>query len=314
MHHDDTPLPTRSASAFGLAWRFLLNDPSGIAPMVPETSCMRHHGYSPSHDGEEPTHEAAWVRAGRWLAVWGLGMGAAYAVVFSLTWRFLGEYQGVRWLPIVAVLILDLAWLGRRLMSGAVGVCVYSTTLCEPGMPRSPDTTTPLVVVLIALAKFALLASLPVGTWQTPPTTAWEWPQFLSRLSFLCPPPIYRPLILMPFWGRWAMTLAASIGRPAPEASDRLHRIASARLLPAVLGQWLAGAVLTVIYCTGASEHMARGMVIVLGILLATYWASFILARRCNGQTEATVACAGLVAELVFLVLYVAAANVIYWY
>lgn len=314
MHHDDMPLPTRSASAFVLAGQFLLNAQSETAPMMPETSCIRHHGCLPSHEGEDPAHEAAWARAGRWLAGWGLGMGAAYAVVFSLTWRFLGEYQGVRWLPIVAVLTLDLAWFGRRLMSGAVGVCVYSRTLCEPGISRSPDTTAPLVVVLIALAKFALLASLPVGTWQTPPTTAWEWPQFVSRLSFLCPPPIYRPLILMPFWGRWAMTLAASIGRPAPEASARLRRIASARLLPAVLGQWLAGAVLTVIYCTGASEHLARGMVLVLGILLATYLASFILARRCNGQTEDTVACAGLVAELAFLILYVFAANVIYWY
>ncbi len=258
--------------------------------------------------------DAAWERAGRWLAVWGLGIGISYAVVFSLTWRLLGEYQGIRWLPVMAVLTLDLGWVGRRLLHGTVSVCDSLSAAAAPGAARLPDATVPLTVVLVALGKFALLVSLPIGTWQLQPAMAWELPEGLGRLSFLYPPPIYRPLILMAFWGRWAMGLAASIGRPAPAASGRLRRLAAGGVLPVIFVQWLVGAVVTVVYCSGAGEHLARGMVIAVGVLVTAYLASFLLARRFNGQTESTVGCAGLVTELAFLILYVAAANVIYWY
>ena len=78
--------------------------------------------------------------------------------------------------------------------------------------------------------------------------------------------------------------------------------------------RWLLAAVLTAVYCGGPGGHPARGSAIALGVLLASYLASFALARRAGGQTEATVLVAGLVGELAFLSLYLPIASSIYWY
>jgi len=254
-----------------------------------------------------------WQRAGRWFLLWGLALGIVYALIFGLSWRVFGEYQGIRWIPAAAVVAIDLAWGGYRILVGAT--CLVSNDE-EAKRDRAAELAVKaaVIVVLVGILKFALLASLPKGAWQTPPAGAWSWEALFSRLGPLYPRTIYRPLILMPFWGRWAMSLAASIGRASTISTSRFQRIAQGASLTTILFQWFLGTILTVVYCSGSGEHVARGIVIALGMLLVAYLVSFALARKANGQTEATISTTALVIEVVFLALYVGVSSAIYWY
>jgi cobalamin synthase len=84
--------------------------------------------------------------------------------------------------------------------------------------------------------------------------------------------------------------------------------------LSAVMLWWLGCSALTMLYCSGAGEHLARGVFIAVAVFLTCYLVCFALARRAGGQTEATVGAAGLVGELAFLMFYLPVARAIYWY
>lgn len=260
----------------------------------------------------EPDVRPQWQTAGLWLIVWGVLIGAIYAVIFRLAWRLFGEYQGIRWVPVAVVLALHLGLCGHRMLIGFVRV-VHRQGANDLSPPVALSPAGGLALVLVAAAEFALLASIPVGTWQNPPSS-WGWQAALAQLGPLYPRPVYRPLILMPMWGCWAMALAASIGRVNPQASGRTRQMAHGTSVILLFGQWLLGAVVTMIYCSGTGEYLARGVVTALGVLLAAYTASFILGRLHNGQTEATIATTGLATQISFLALYVASASAIYWY
>jgi len=249
--------------------------------------------------------DADWRLAGRWLIVWGLLIGILYAAVFRMTWRFFGEYQYIRFVPAACVLAIDLAFGGYRLLAAFISVVArpQTGTLTLPGV---------LAVVLIALVKYAMLLSIPTGVARS--MESGEWSDWLTRFGILYPQAIYRPLVLMPLWGRWAMTLALSIGRCAPESSSRLRDMAAGVRLPLIMTYWLLGAALTVLYSSGAPHSVARGTVIALLVMVAAYATSFILARRHGGQTEVTVGATGLVSEIAFLALYLSISSRIYWY
>lgn len=258
--------------------------------------------------GDDP----GWANAGRWLPFWGLITGILYVGVFGVTWRCFGEYHGIRWIPAAAVLAVDLGCLGYRLLSGSVRL-VAGQADDSPG-PRALTLPAILTLVLVAILKFALLVSLRRGNWQSAPAGAWYWDSLFGNLGVLYPQPIYRPLVLMPLWGRWAMSLALSIGRSSPEASGRLKSMANRSSLPTIFGQWLLCAVVTVIYCSGSGDHVSRSMIIALSMLIVAYLASFALSRKENGQTESTVTAVGLIGELTFLALYVSLSSAIYLY
>lgn len=250
----------------------------------------------------------AWARTAKWLPLWGLLIGIIYAGVFRLGWRCFGEYQYIRFVPMALVLAADLGFCGYRLVWAAASI-----------ISRRRDESTPLpvtlavliTVLIIALLKYAVLLSIPMGIPKPTVGGIWDW---RARLRFLYPQPIYRPLVLMPLWGRWATMLAMSIGRAAPGTSPRLGRMAGGLRLSMIMLYWLVCAALTVFYTPGSSGQVARGIIISTVIMVAAYGASFILARYHDGQTEATVGATGLLAELVYLGLYLPAASPIYWY
>jgi cobalamin synthase len=282
------------------------NAPSRPAPR-PAPALAGRFLFLPAVPGDED--EPRWARAARWLPVWGLAIGIAYAVIFRLTWRVFGEYQRIRWVPVMAVLAVDLMVCGYRMLAGAASL----TSLKSEKEGIAPPGLRGLVVVLlIVLGKFSLLAALPIGAWRSPPSGSWGG--FLGQLGWLYPTAIYRPLILAPLWGRWAMSLAVTIGRTAPGESVRLQRMAGGSSLAIVVVGWLACAVLTAIYCSGSGEHVTRGVVLALAAMVIAYLTSFALALRAGGQTEATVGACGLVTEVTFLVCYVGVSNAIYWY
>ena len=287
---DSDDLPRRSPPAVLLAVRFLL----------------------PLNDASHPDCPN-WRSAGRWLVFWGLVIGILYAVVFRLAWRWFGEYQYIRWLPAVAVLAVDLGLCGFRLLEGATSI-VSGRQPCGRNAPVVPSLPGLLAVVLVSITKYALLLSLPLGVWRAVPAGAWDQATWVARIGPLYPEAVYRPLILMPLWGRWAIMLASSVGRTVPEASPRLSRMAGGTPLVLILVYWLLAAALTGLYCSGASNYLARGLAIPLGVMVVAYLTAFLLARRSGGHTEATVTAAGLAAELAFMCLYVPVASSIYWY
>ena len=282
---DPAGLPARWTRAALLAARFLF-------PVTDRSAC----------------EETGWPMAGRWLLVWGIIIGAAYALVFRGAWRWFGEYNRLRLAPVAVLLALDLGWCGRRLLLGALRVLGNDghTDEVAPPAPASPQGT--LALVLIAIFKYALLLSLPFGARLQPA----DWRDVY--LGFFYPEVIYRPLILMPIWGRWAIMLALRIGRVAPTGSQRLRLMAGGLSLSAVMLWWLGCSALTMLYCSGAGEHLARGVFIAVAVFLTCYLVCFALARRAGGQTEATVGAAGLVGELAFLMFYLPVARAIYWY
>ena len=276
------------ATAFALAGRFLL-------PLDPAVK----------------VNDPAWSRAGICLPVWGVLIGIAYTTVFALMWLWLGEYQRIRLAPMAVLLAMDVGWLGYRLLQGSVSVLMSWRTRETAPADRvaaiAPTLGAVVLVVLVLLLKYALLLSLPKGekTWPA------DWRQ---HLGIFYPYIMYRPLVLMPLWGRWAILMAATIGRVAPGGSNRLRRLADGSSLSMVMLSWLAICGLTVLYCSPDVHHVAFSMLIGLGSLLAAYLASFALARRFGGQTEATVMTVGAIVEFTFLLIYLPMARFIYWY
>jgi len=255
--------------------------------------------------------DETWRRAPSWLILWGILTGIVYTCTFGLFWAWFGQYQGIRWIPALAVLMLDLGLLGYRLLSGAAEL---AASLPSSNQPLGPTIRAMLVVLFVAMIKYALLLSIPLGIWQITPAGAWRWETALTTLGFLYPRPIYRPLILMPMWGRWAMSLAMSIGRTAPDVAPYIKKMSEGCSLRIIFAQWLLCATITTVYCAGAGEQVARGILISLSLLVVAYLASFALSRWRNGQSEATINTVGLVVEIAFLALYISISSVIYWY
>jgi hypothetical protein len=278
----DDSRPSRAAP-FGLAGEFLLP-------------------FNPARHGESP----AWAGAAVWLPVWGALIGIAYAAVFSITWRWLGEYQRIRLAPMAVLLCLDAGWLGFRLLESGARVVLSFQHPGPAGRP-GPAIGATVFVVLALLIKFALLVALPAGAVTYPA----DWRE---DLSILYPYVIYRPLILMPLWGRWGVLLAGTIGRIAPGEPGRLGRLASGSSLASVMIYWVLITAVTVVYSSPAGRFVGWSMLLSLGMLLIAYMVSFVLARRFSGQTEASILAAGWAVETAFLLIYLPISRAIYWY
>lgn len=252
-----------------------------------------------------------WARATHWFLLWGLLTGILYAAVFRVAWRSFGEYQYVRFVPMAFVLIADLGWGGYRLLTATSSL--FAARRSSESAPESPSyLPVILALVLISILKYAILVSLPMGTPR--PSQSIEWATWRHQLGFLYPKAIYRPLILMPVWGRWAMMLALSIGRASPACSPRLRRMAQASQLWRILLYWLGCMGLTLFYASGNPSQVGRSVIISLGVLVIAYLVSFGLSRRSDGQTETSTLAAGLAGEMGFLLLYLPVASDIYWY
>jgi cobalamin synthase len=306
-----------------LAARFLLSGAAedGMGKRSPEAAELaRGQG--------EPIE---WRRAALWFPLWGLAIGIAYAIIYRGAWKWFGEYQKIRLLPSVALLLADLGLFGYRQLAAAVALFAKRCATAVSAVVRSEDGSsstqhgsqssgTPpasssiplpatMAAILITLLKFAMLVVIPAGAFASYYRADWR-----QHLGPLYPEVIYRPLVLMPLWGRWAMLLALCIGRVSSAGSDRLRHMAAGTRIKHVIGWWFIIGLLTVAYSSPQLEHLTYGILIALGVLVSTYLANFALARQAGGQNENTVPATGLIAELAFLAIYLPVARAIYWY
>lgn len=245
-----------------------------------------------------------WRRAARYLTLWGLVIGIVYAAVYRGSWRWFGEYQKLRIMPAIVLLIVDTGWCGYRPLVALARTFAGRAAGDANGVVSLPTT---LALLLTTLLKFGLFVFLPVGA--IPYAADWR-----EHIGPLYPDVIYRPLVLMPLWGRWGMMMALCIGRIGPAGSGRIRQMAGGLRLSEVMLHWLPIALLTVAYSSPDAKYLAQGVVIALVVLVITYLAGFVMALRRGGQDESTVSATGLFAELGFLVLYLPIARAIHSY
>jgi hypothetical protein len=241
-----------------------------------------------------------------WLVPGGLLIGLIYVGLYRGCWRVFGEVAGVRLIPAVAVWMLDAALLGCPMFLGA------ARTADRWGRPDgSPDDARQGIAGQVALV---VLLVFKLALWMAIPQGIAGWPVDWRRyLNFLYPYPVYRPLILAPLWGRWGLILAGSIARTAPTAARAPTGLSATASPAVVLGWFVVNLAVTAIYC-GRHGRWMIGCIIGLAVLGVTFLFAVLAARRFSGRTRFTVYAAGGLAEIVFLVGYLAASQRIYLY
>jgi hypothetical protein len=248
-----------------------------------------------------PDNPETWRAAVWWFVPLGLLMGLAWAGVFRVSWRAFGEVAGLCPLSALAVVLLDVALLGYGRYWGLARVVDGIET--EDGASRRSSNELRsvrgiLTLVVTVLATWTLIVALPKGPGYWPSDWRETW-----HLNELYPRPVFRPLILAPMWGCWAMLLAAIVGRARPEGGAVGL---CAVVTPIVVLAGLFPVVgITTIYCSRRGNRLL-GLIVGLIVLAVTHILSAIMGRRCRGQSMATLFAAGKAAELTFLLVYLA--------
>lgn len=236
----------------------------------------------------------------RWIIPWGLLVGLAWMTVFRVAWRIFGdpEFTRVRALPALAVVLLECALTGYLLIVGLSRTAGNSPRHDGPAVSNAHAERATLILILAVMAHVALIVSLPERIGWYPAHDDWR-----SYLNPLYPQVTYRPLLLAPLWGRWAMLLAAGVGRAAPDA-DELTRALCRAVRPArVLRALLAPLALFAIYMNREGQFF-QGLIASLIVFLAVYLTALVLARRWGGQTRDTIHASGAIGQMAFLAAY----------
>ena len=244
-----------------------------------------------------PARSESWSSAVMWLVPLGLLWGLLWAAVFRLSWRIFGEVAGARFMPALVVLLLDAAFLGARQYWGAWRVLCRVTARRTEGRSEEGGSLAPMLgLMLILLSVWVLILSVPnrPGYWPA------DWRATLG-LNELLPRPIFRPLILAPIWGRWAMLMAANVGRVRP--GSMAEGFCAAVRPSLVLGAFVPTAALTAAYCAQFGSPLV-GLIIALAVLGVTHLASTLLGRRLGGQSLSTIFAVSLLAQITFLLAY----------
>lgn len=250
--------------------------------------------------GEIPEADvAAWRRACYWFLPIGLFIGLLWVGVFRAVWRLYGEEAtSLRLVPAVGVLFVDVLFTGYCLFAGLTATV---NALTGHRHAREPEDDSDITLTMPAMMVLLLVIVLELVLLSAVRTGAWWWPSDWRRhLNFAYPRLIYRPLLLAPLWGRWAVLLAASVGRVATRAYPAAACLSQAVGPWFVLGSFLVPLVLTATYCS-RSGNVVIGTIIALVVLGLTFVSSVIIARRGGGQTRRSMLAAGKIAELIFL-------------
>ncbi len=247
-------------------------------------------------------------KAVHWLVPGGLLIGLAYVGLYRMSWRMFGEVAGVRLMPALAVWLLDVCVLGLPLILGAARTADHWSSPRSGGARRAVRSLAvpgAVALVVVLVLKLALWIAVPAGIagWPT------DWKRYFN---WMYPWPIYRPLILAPIWGRWALGLALGIG-PASSRHPLPAGAPEGRSIASTLGWFVLVAALTSIYC-GRHGQWVIGCLISLAVLGTTFLFCVVATRRFSGHAGFMVYAAALVAEVVFLLVYLASCQYIYRY
>jgi hypothetical protein len=240
-----------------------------------------------------------------WFVPLGLTIGVLYAALFRAAWRLFGEVDGVRLLPAATIWLLGLLVFDQR---GPLGLmCVVDgSTGGRPDEGSSDGLAARRLPLLIATMV------LPLLLWMAIPNSASTWPGVWGRwFNFAYPRTVFRPLVLAPLWGAWAWVAAAGVGRVHERADAVARTLCSAGSVRMTLG-WLAVPLLLTAVYSGTHGRWTVGCLISLAVFGVTHLYAIISARRVGGHTLDTLASTAWVAQITFLILYLAARHYLY--
>ena len=261
--------------------------------------------------GRQPVSGRGAARACHWFVFLGLFIGLVYTGVYRAVWRQFGEVRSLPLMPATAVWLLDVGLLGALFYCGAartIGKVARQSPRADGPVGGRPDgyPIEILVLVILAVLKLVLLIAIPQGISGWPGPGDWR-----SHFNWMYARPHYRPLILAPMWGRWAMLLVGSIGRLRAPSDAGLSRFCGSLSATRVLLWMVPVTVLTSVYC-GRHGRWVFGCIIACTVLAGTYLYGVIAARRQGGQTRDSILGAALIGELIFFIAYEAFAAHIY--
>lgn len=282
-------------------------DPSGQASLPiatsprPRSSLVQAlHFLFPLSSREVAGPALGFARVTWWIVPLGLLVGLLWAGVFRLTWRIFGEAGNLQIVPALSVVLLECLLTGPFLAMGLARTAHLLTgehpRRDETGRrtPLSPVGT--LVLILTIVCQLVLIMSMRAeGQWWPP-----DW---RSHFNFMYPSPIYRPLLLAPVWGRWAILLAACIGRPGHDADPDTKALCNAMHPKRLLAVTILPLVLTAIYCS-RSQNFLIGVIIGMIVLAVSYVVAVAMSWRGGGQTRQSLFATAQIAQLAFLALY----------
>jgi len=232
-----------------------------------------------------------------------LGIGLLWVGVFRALWRLYGEeVTSLRLVPAAGVLVVDVVFTGYCLF---VGLTTTVDALFGPRHARQPEPESPAPPGMSAVMALLLSIVLQLVLISAVRTGDWWWPSDWRRhLNFAYPQLIYRPLLLAPLWGRWAILLAAGLGRVASRSHPAAVGLSEAVSPKLVMGTYIVPLCLTAVYCS-RSGNLILGTIIALTVLGLTFVTGVVIARRGGGQTRRSMLAAGKMAELIFLSAFV---------
>ncbi|MDD4890193.1 MAG: hypothetical protein PHU85_09705 [Phycisphaerae bacterium] len=275
------------------------------------------YGLRAGQGGESPQEResARWVA---WFAPLGLAVGVMLALLILLAWGPIQPpLQRELWLVVVPALMIY--WLGpasgryvgwaRTWASIRLGGRLNDLDHdAYPGIEATGIMV--LAVATAALAQYVAFANLP-----------YSWPllaQNTPSLRLLFPRANYGAPVLMAMWGNACVLLAACLGRPAGHAEPEVRQLLAMPTLSKLLWAEVAPLALTALFLVGwlhrggtlgastivlAAFDALAIAVILFGVTMLFAW---LLARRVQGHCRATLLSAGLIGELVFLLLFYA--------
>lgn len=191
---------------------------------------------------------------------------------------------------------------GRYLFGATAQAVAPRSEIHDPaGPPRgsSPVTFRGLwIITLLILSQWILVAGIPDVYLGWFAESDWRY-----HFAFLLPKPIFRPLLLAPLWGRWAVLLATTIGRAAPTADHHTSALIAAMNPSRLLRHSLLPLLLTIVLLSRMHNRFI-GLILAVIVFAVTFSAAVLMAQRRGGQDRVTVLAAAQTAQLTFLVVY----------
>jgi len=155
-----------------------------------------------------------------------------------------------------------------------------------------------LILCLTVLSQWILIVSIPSAAAWWPSLDDWRY-----NFRHLYPAPVYRPLILAPIWGRWAILVAATVGCTAKYSDGQTVEFCRAMHPARLLRHSIIPFAITSIYLSREGNYLT-GIIVGLIVFFCTYVISVIMARRGGGQTRQSLYAVGEIGQLAFLALY----------
>ncbi|MFW6061549.1 MAG: hypothetical protein ACOC93_01950 [Planctomycetota bacterium] len=212
---------------------------------------------------------------------WGIGSAGLWEGMLKL----FDLASGLPLMEAGIVLAVTVLWLYRRAVGALAGVFAG-------GQPQARPVTASVLVALLLLIFLALKGWNP--DWPTHLAPMWRW---------MRPRAMYRPLILAPLWGGWAMLILGQFRRPGPETPEALREM-YAGCGPLLSAIWMAVPLAgSLIYF----NYMTWWQATIPGVtVLAAVVGGLVLCRLTGGLKRCTLLAGNLLTQIVFYLSYLA--------